>query len=64
MDKLRYRPIVILNLIALKATVAITEWALEHRSSLNQLRAYAPIFAGGIAAYFVGRIVGQAILTL
>lgn len=64
MNKLRYQPIVILNLVVLQATVAITEWALEHRERLTQVRAYAPVIAGGMAAYFVGRVVGQAILTL
>lgn len=64
MNKLRYRPIVILNLIVLRATVALTEWALEHRERLAQVRTYAPVFAGGMAAYFVGRVVGQAILTI
>lgn len=64
MDKLRYRPIVLLNLLILKATVFVAEWALKHRDWVSRGRAYAPVFAGGFAAYFVGRVVGQAILTL
>lgn len=64
MNQLRYKPIVILNLIILRATVAATEWALQHRKALAQIRIYAPVFAGGMAAYFVGRVVGQALLTL
>lgn len=64
MNQLRYKPIVIANLIVLRATVAVAEWALEHRQALAQIRVYAPVFAGGMAAYFVGRVVGQALLTL
>jgi hypothetical protein len=64
MDKLRYQPIVLLNLVILKATVFVTEWALEHREWITRARMYAPVFGGGLVAYFVGRVVGQAILTL
>jgi hypothetical protein len=64
MNKLRYQPIVLLNLVLLKASVFVTEWALEHRQWIGHARTYAPVFAGGLVAYFVGRVVGQAILTL
>ena len=62
MNQLKYRPIVVLNLILLKATVLLAEWALEHRETVRLGRAYAPVVLGGFAAYFAGRMVGQAIM--
>lgn len=62
MNQLKYRPIVMLNLLLLKATVVIAEWALKHRESVRLGRAYAPVVLGGFAAYFAGRVVGHAII--
>ena len=62
MNKLKYRPIVVLNLLLLKTTVLLAEWALQHREAVRLCRAYAPVFLGGFAAYFAGRVVGQAII--
>lgn len=64
MNNLKYQPIVYLNLLILKASVFLAEWALDHRQWVTRARAYAPVFAGGLVAYFAGRVVGQAILTL
>ena len=62
MNQLKYRPIVVLNLILLKATVFLAEWALKHRETVRLGRAYAPVVLGGFAAYFAGQVVGQAIM--
>jgi hypothetical protein len=62
MNKLKYRPIVVLNLLLLKTTVLLAEWALQHREPVRLGRAYAPVFLGGCVAYFAGRVVGQAII--
>ena len=62
MNQLRYRPIVALNLLLLKTTVLLAEWALQHREAVRRGRAYAPVVFGGFAAYFAGRVVGQAII--
>ena len=63
MNQFKYQPIVLLNLVLLKATVFLAEWALEHREMVRLSRAYGPVLAGGFAAYFAGRVVGQAILS-
>jgi hypothetical protein len=62
MNRLRYRPIVLINLLLLKATVMAAEWALEHREWIVRTKAYAPVVFGGFVAYFVGIVVGQAIV--
>lgn len=62
MNKYRYRPIILINLLVLKATVFAAEWALEHREWVLRGKAYAPVVLGGFAAYFVGIVVGQAIV--
>lgn len=62
MNRLRYRPIVVVNLVMLRATVFLAEWALAHRDWVMRGRAYAPVVLGGIAAYLVGLVIGQAIV--
>ena len=62
MNQIRYRPIVLINLFVLKATVFAAEWALEHREWIARGRAYAPVVMGGMVAYFVGVVIGQAIV--
>ena len=62
MNQLKYRPIVVLNLLLLKTTVFVAEWALKHRAAVKLGRAYAPVVLGSFAAYFAGRVVGQAII--
>ncbi|MGH2619991.1 MAG: hypothetical protein ACRDHG_05400 [Anaerolineales bacterium] len=62
MNQLKYRPIVVLNLLLLKTTVVLAEWALKHREAVRLGRAYAPVVLGSFAAYFAGRVVGQAIV--
>ncbi len=62
MNQIRYRPIVLINLLVLKATVLAAEWALEHREWIARGRAYAPVVMGGFAAYFVGVVIGHAIV--
>jgi len=63
MNQLRYRPIILINLFVLKATVFAAEWALEHREWVVRARAYAPVVLGGFVAYFIGIVVGQAIVS-
>lgn len=63
MNQFKYQPIVLLNLILLKATVFLTEWALKHRETVRLGRAYGPLMVGAFAAYFAGRVIGQAILS-
>jgi hypothetical protein len=62
MNQIRYRPVILVNLLVLKATVFAAEWALEHRQWISRGRAYAPVVLGGFVAYFVGVVVGQAII--
>ena len=62
MNQLKYRPIVVLNLLLLKTTVVLAEWALKHRKAIRIGRAYAPVVLGSFGAYFAGRVVGQAII--
>jgi hypothetical protein len=62
MHQIRYRPIVLINLLVLKATVMVAEWALEHREWIARGRAYAPVVMGGFVAYFVGVVIGRAIV--
>ncbi len=62
MNQIRYRPVILVNLLVLKATVFVAEWALEHREWIARGRAYAPVVLGGLVAYFVGVVVGQAII--
>jgi hypothetical protein len=62
MNQFRYRPVIFVNLLVLKATVFAAEWALEHREWISRGRAYAPVVLGGFVAYFVGVVVGQAII--
>jgi hypothetical protein len=52
----------LINLLVLKATVTTAEWALEHREWIARGRAYAPVVLGGFVAYFVGVVIGQAII--
>ena len=63
MNRLRYRPIVLINLFALRATVFAAEWALKHREWVAVGRNYAPVALGGIAAYFLGVVIGQAVFS-
>ena len=62
MNQYRYRPIILINLLVLKATVKLAEWALEHKEWIARGRAYAPVVLGGFVAYFVGVAIGQAIV--
>ncbi|MFQ5942062.1 MAG: hypothetical protein ACE5JF_00770 [Anaerolineales bacterium] len=62
MNQIRYRPIILINLLVLKATVFAAEWALEHREWIAHARAYSPVVLGGFVAYFVGVVVGRAII--
>jgi len=62
MNQVRYRPVILANLLVLKATVFAAEWALEHREWIARGRAYAPVVLGGFVAYFIGVVVGQAIM--
>jgi hypothetical protein len=62
MNQIRYRPIVLINLLVLKATVLAAEWALEHREWIARGRAYAPVVMGGFVAYFIGVVIGHAIV--
>ena len=62
MNQYRYRPIVLVNLLLLKATVIVAEWALEHKEWIARGKTYAPVALGGFVAYFVGIVIGQAIL--
>ncbi len=62
MHQIRYRPIVLINLLVLKGTVMAAEWALEHREWIARGRAYAPVVMGGFVAYFVGVVIGRAIV--
>lgn len=63
MNELRYRPIVLINLLVLRATVLVAEWALEHRKWISHARAYAPVVVSGFVAYFVGVVIGHAIVS-
>lgn len=63
MNQIKYRPVILINLLVLRATVFVAEWALEHRVWISRGRAYAPVVLGGFVAYFVGVVVGQAILS-
>jgi hypothetical protein len=63
MNQIKYRPVILINLLVLRATVFAAEWALEHRVWISRGRAYAPVVLGGFVAYFVGVVVGQAILS-
>ena len=63
MNQIRYRPVILVNLLVLKATVFAAEWALEHRQWISHGRAYAPVVFGGFVAYFIGVVVGQAIIS-
>ncbi len=63
MNQLRYRPIVLVNLLVLRGTVLVAEWALEHRDWIARGRAYAPVVVGGFVAYFVGVVIGHAIVS-
>jgi hypothetical protein len=63
MNQIRYRPVILVNLLVLKATVFAAEWALEHRQWISSGRAYAPVVLGGFVAYFIGVVVGQAIIS-
>ena len=62
MNQIRYRPVILINLLVLKATVFVAEWALDHREWVAHGRAYAPVVLGGFVAYFVGLVIGQAII--
>ena len=62
MNQIRYRPVILINLLVLKATVYIAEWALDQREWVARGRAYAPVVLGGFVAYFVGVVIGQAII--
>jgi hypothetical protein len=62
MDRVKYRPIVLFNLLALRTTVYIAEWALRHRRVIDLGKEYAPVALGSCLAYYAGRVVGQAIL--
>ena len=63
MNQIRYRPIVLVNLLALKATVFVAEWALTHREWIARGKAYAPVVVSGLVAYFVGVVIGHAIVS-
>jgi len=62
MNQIRYRPVILINLLVLKATVFVAEWALDHREWVSHGRAYAPVVLGGFVAYFIGVVIGQAII--
>ena len=62
MNQIRYRPVILINLLVLKAAVFVAEWALDHREWVARGRAYSPVVLGGFAAYFVGVVIGQAII--
>ena len=62
MNQYRYRPIILINLLVLKATVVLAEWALEHKEWVARGKAYGPVVFGGFVAYFVGVVIGQAII--
>ena len=63
MNQFQYRPIVVINLLVLRGTVFAAEWALEHREWIARGRAYAPVVMGGFVAYFVGVVIGHAIVS-
>jgi hypothetical protein len=49
------------RIAALKATVAITEFAIKHRAILERTKSILPILSAAVAAYFLGRMVGLII---
>jgi sialic acid synthase SpsE len=49
------------KIAALKATVAITEFAIKHRAKLERAKTVLPILSAAAAAYFLGRMVGLII---
>jgi hypothetical protein len=50
-----------IKIAALRATVAITEFAIKHRSSLERAKTILPILSAAVAAYFLGKMVGLII---
>ncbi|MCH8093686.1 MAG: hypothetical protein IH858_00260 [Chloroflexi bacterium] len=63
MNQIRYRPIILVNLLALRTTVLVAEWALTHREWIARGKAYAPVIVSGFVAYFVGVVIGHAIVS-
>ncbi len=63
MNQIKYRPVIVINLLVLRATVFAAEWALDHRVWISRGQAYAPVVLGGFVAYFVGVVVGLAIIS-
>ena len=54
---------ILVNLLALRTTVLVAEWALTHREWIVRGKAYAPVIVIGFVAYFVGVVIGHAIVS-
>lgn len=52
-----------IKIAILQATVAVTEFALRHRDSVERAKTVLPILSAAVAAYFLGRMVGLIIQT-
>lgn len=63
MNQIRYRPIILVNLLVLRTTVLVAEWALTHREWIVRGKAYAPVIVSGFVAYFIGVVIGHAIVS-